>query len=64
MALWNFIAEKLLPLFGTVPEQTLADLEKCFWTVLVLCVIHFLVYVPYRGLLALIHYKRWGGGKL
>lgn len=60
MTLWDFIAEKLLPLFGTVPEDTLLDLQKCFWCFLGLCVFHFLVIVPYRGFLSLIHYRRWG----
>ena len=63
MTLWDFIATKLLPLFGEIPDDVLLDVQKLFWGFLGLCVCHFLVLVPYRGLLALMRYKRWGAVK-
>lgn len=62
MALWDFIVQHLFPLFGTVPETVLEDLQSCFWCVLGLCTFHFLIVVPYKGLLALIRYRKWSKG--
>lgn len=59
MVLWDFIVQHIFPLFGTVPEETLADLQILFWLVLGGCIIHFLVYLPYRGILALIRVRKW-----
>lgn len=59
MQLWNFIEEYLFPLFGDIPEDALADLKTLFWIVLGSIIIHFLVYLPYRGILALMRVRKW-----
>ena len=59
MVLWDFLVQYIFPLFGAVPEDVLTDLQRCFWCILGLCCFHFLIYVPYRGILALIGFKKW-----
>lgn len=59
MVLWDFIETYIFPLFGNVPAETLEDLKVLFWIVLGSIVIHFLVYLPYRGILALMRVKKW-----
>ncbi len=59
MKLWDFLVQYIFPLFGTVPEKTLEDLQVLFWIVLGSICIHFLVYLPYRGILALMRVKKW-----
>lgn len=59
MQLWNFIEEYLFPLFGDIPADALADLKTLFWIVLGSIIIHFLVYLPYRGILALMRVRKW-----
>ena len=60
MTLWDFLVEKFFPLFGSIPEETLADLQSCFWCILAIVSFHFLIIVPYKGILALIRYRKWG----
>ena len=61
MTLFEWITEKLLPIFGdiTATEGALDTFGTVFWFVLGLCVTHFLVYVPYRLILHVLHWKRW-----
>jgi len=59
LTLWDFLVEYIFPLFGTVPEKALEDLQTLFWIVLGSICIHFLVYLPYRGILALMRVKKW-----
>lgn len=59
MKLWDFIVSYIFPLFGEIPADALADLQTLFWIVLGSVIIHFLVYLPYRGILALMRVRRW-----
>lgn len=59
MVLWDFIVQYIFPLFGTIPEEALGYLELLFWLVLGGIVIHFLVCLPYRGILALMRVRKW-----
>lgn len=61
MQLYNWLTEMLLPIFGDISatEGALDTFGNIFWFVLSCCVVHFVVYVPYRAILKLIHWKRW-----
>ncbi len=72
MVLWDFIETHLFPLFGSIPSDpinlgilgqfsVLQFLQFVFWAVLGGIIIHFLVYLPYRWILALMRVKRWRG---
>ena len=72
MVLWEWIENQLLPLFGTVPTDpinlgilgefsALQFLQFLFWAVLGGIIIHFLLYLPYRWILALMRVKKWKG---
>ena len=59
MPLWNFIEEKLLPLFGEITPELLDRVRGMFWSVLGFCVVYFLVYLPFKGILCLMHKCKW-----
>lgn len=61
MTLWEFIETKLLPLFGEITPYALERVRDTFWIVLGLICVHFLVYLPYKGLLCLMHKCKWKG---
>ena len=61
MPLWNFIEEKLLPLFGEITPYALERVRDTFWIVLGVVIVHFLVYLPYKGILALMRKCNWKG---
>ena len=58
MKLWDFLVAYIFPLFGTIPEESLGYLQNLFWCVLGAICIHFLVYLPYRGILALMRVRK------
>ncbi len=61
MVLWNFIEQHLFPLFGEIPPEALEKVQMIFWITLGCVIVHALVYLPYRGMLALIHKCKWKG---
>ena len=61
MVLWNFIEQKIFPLFGEISPYALERVRDIFWIVLGVILIHFLVYLPYKGLLALMNKCKWKG---
>lgn len=61
MPLWNFIEQYIFPLFGDITPYALERVRDAFWIVLGAVIIHFLVYLPYKGILALMRKCKWGG---
>lgn len=61
MTLYNWLVNLLLPVFGDISavDGALTTFGQIFWLVLSCVVVHFCVYVPYRAILHLIHWKRW-----
>lgn len=59
MTLWEFIETKLLPLFGDITPYALERVRDIFWIVLGCCIVYFLVYMPFKGILALMHKCKW-----
>lgn len=61
MPLWNFIEQYIFPLFGEITPYALERVRDTFWIVLGVVIIHFLIYVPYKALLALMKKCPWRG---
>ena len=61
MVLWEFIETKIFPLFGEITPYALERVRDTFWIVLGLIVVHFLVYLPYKAILALMRKCGWKG---
>lgn len=61
MPLWNFIEQYILPLFGEITPYALERVRDVFWIVLGVIIIHFLVYLPYKGILCLMRKCQWKG---
>jgi len=61
MVLWDFIEQKIFPLFGEITPYALERVRDAFWIVLGVVIIHFLVYLPYKGILALMRKCNWKG---
>lgn len=59
MPLWDFIEQYLLPLFGEIPPDALEKVQHYFWITLGCCIIYFLVYLPFKGILCLMHKAKW-----
>lgn len=59
MPLWNFIEQYLFPLFGDISPYALERVRDIFWIVLGCCMVYFLVYMPFKGLLCLMKKARW-----
>ncbi len=59
MTLWDFIEQKLLPLFGEITPYSLERVRDIFWITLGCCIVFFLVYLPFRGLMSLIGKCKW-----
>lgn len=59
MTLWEFIETKLLPLFGDITPYALERVRDIFWIVLGCCIVYFLVYMPFKGILVLMHKCKW-----
>ena len=59
MTLWDFIQYHLLPLFGEINPFALRCVRNIFWIVLGCCVVYFLVYLPFKGILCLMHKCKW-----
>lgn len=54
--LYNWIVEWILPLIGEIPSHELAIFTTIFWVAVSVCVVHFLVCVPYRLFMKAIKY--------
>ena len=61
MPLWDFIEQHLFPLFEEITPYALERVRDTFWIVLGVIIIHFLLYLPYKGLLCLVHKCKWKG---
>ncbi len=61
MPLWNFIEQYLFPLFGDITPYALEKVQNIFWIVLGSAIVHFLVYLPYKGILVLMKKCKWKG---
>ena len=61
MTLWNFIEERLLPLFGEIPAAALDKVKMIFWIALGSIVVYVLVYLPFRWIMHLIGKCPWKG---
>lgn len=61
MVLWEFIETKIFPLFGEITPYALERVRDTFWIVLGLIIVHFLLYLPYKAILALMRKCKWGG---
>lgn len=61
MVLWEFIETKIFPLFGEISPYALERVRDTFWIVLGVIVMHFLLYLPYKAILALMRKCKWGG---
>ncbi len=59
MPLWNFIEQYLFPLFGDISPYALERVRDIFWIVLGCCIVYFLVYMPFKGLLCLMKKAKW-----
>lgn len=59
MPLWDFIEQYILPLFGEITPYALGRVRDIFWIVLGIIIIHFLVYLPYKGILCLMRKCPW-----
>ena len=59
MTLWDFIEQKLLPLFGEITPYALERVRDTFWIVLGCCIILALVYLPFKGVLVLMGKCKW-----
>ncbi len=59
MPLWNFIETYILPLFGDITPYALERVRDMFWLVLGGCIVYFLVYLPFKGILCLMHKAKW-----
>ena len=54
--LYSWIVEWLLPLIGDIGSYDLKVFTTIFWVAVGLCVTHFLVVVPYRLMMKLMHF--------
>ena len=61
MVLWNFIERCLFPLFGEITPHALEKVQNIFWITLGAIIVHFLVFLPYKALLCLMHKCKWKG---
>lgn len=61
MPLWDFIEQYIFPLFGEITPSALEHVRYVFWIVLGVVIIHFLVYLPYKAILALMRKCNWKG---
>lgn len=61
MPLWDFIETKFLPLFGDITPYAHERVRDTFWIVLGVITVHFLLYLPYKALLALMRKCKWKG---
>ena len=59
MPLWDFIEQYLFPLFGEITPYALERVRDVFWIVLGCCIVYARVYLPFKGLLCLIHKCKW-----
>ena len=61
MTLYEWIVDKLMPIFGDMSALEWAPniLGYVFWSVLSLIVVHFVLVVPYRLILRVLRYRRW-----
>lgn len=61
MNLYEWITIKLLPIFGDITALEWAPnvFGYVFWAVLSLIVVHFVLVLPYRLVLKLMHYRGW-----
>lgn len=64
MTLYEWLVELLLPVFGDISatDGALQTFGQIFWLVMSCVVAHFCIYVPYRGILHLLGWKRWRDG--
>lgn len=62
MTLYDWMYTLLLPIFGdiTALEGASDMFGTIFWLVLSCVVVHFCIYVPYRAILWLFRWRRWG----
>lgn len=54
--LYGWIVEWLLPLIGDIGSYDLKVFTTIFWVAVGLCITHFLVVVPYRLMMKLMHF--------
>jgi hypothetical protein len=70
MALFDWINNELLTLFGSVPTEEInfgilgtwsctQIISTLFWLSVASCAIHFLVCLPYQGILSLMQVRKW-----
>ena len=59
MKLWDFIEQHIFPLFGDIPAESLEFAQKIFWIFVSFAVVYFLVYLPFKGILCLMHKAKW-----
>ena len=59
MTLWDFIEQKLLPLFGEISPWALERVERIYWIVLGCCIVLALVYLPFKACLVLLGKCKW-----
>lgn len=70
MALFDWINNELLTLFGVIPTEVIdfgilgnwscaQVISTLFWLSVASCCIHFLVCLPYQWILSLMKVKRW-----
>lgn len=64
LTLYDWLVTYVLPMFGDVSlnEYIMQDFNTIYWIVVSCVIVHFCVYVPYRLILRLIHWKRWRDG--
>ena len=54
--LYDWIVTYLLPLIGNIGEGDLKIFTTIFWVAVGVCVTHFMVVVPYRLVMKLLHF--------